>query len=101
MSPLRLRMLEHMRLRHYSPRTIKSYLAQVAAFARHLGRSPDTATLEEVSAYLLCLEERGMSQSLLSNAYSGIKMLFVAVLDRAWAVLPSVLRYHSKVEILV
>jgi site-specific recombinase XerD len=77
-------MLEYMRLRHYSPRTIKSYLAQVAAFARHLDRSPDTATLEEVSAYLLHLEERGMSQSLLSNAYSGIKVLFVAVLDKAW-----------------
>jgi integrase/recombinase XerD len=77
-------MLEHMRLRHYSPRTIKSYLAQVTAFARHLGRSPDMATLEDVASYLLHLEERGLSQSLLSNAYSGIKVLFVAVLDRSW-----------------
>lgn len=30
MSPLRLRMLEYMQLKHYSPSTIKNYLSQVS-----------------------------------------------------------------------
>ena len=85
MSPLRLRMLEHMQLKHYSPSTIKNYLAQVSYFARYLGKSPDLGTLEEVAVYLLHLsKERGLSQSQLNSAYSGIKVLFVQVLDRAW-----------------
>jgi hypothetical protein len=40
MSPLRLRMLEYMQLKHYSPTTIKNYLSQVSHFARYLGKSP-------------------------------------------------------------
>ena len=34
-------MTEHMRLKGYSHRTIKSYVNLVAAYARHVGRSPE------------------------------------------------------------
>lgn len=85
MSPLRIRMLEYMQLKHYSPSTIKNYLAQVSYFARYLGKSPDLGTLEDVAAYLLHLNlERQLSQSQLNSAYSGIKLLFVQVLGREW-----------------
>ena len=85
MSPLRLRMLEYMQLKHYSPTTIKNYLSQVSHFARYLGKSPDLGTLEDVAAYLLHLNlERRLSQSQLNSAYSGIKVLFVQMLGREW-----------------
>ena len=85
MSPLRLRMLEYMQLKHYSPTTIKNYLSQVSHFARSLGTSPDLGKLEEVAAYLLHLNlERRLSQSQLNSAYSGIKVLFVQILGREW-----------------
>lgn len=85
MSPLRLRMLEYMQLKHYSPSTIKNYLNQVSRFARHLDKSPDLGSLEDVAAYLLHLNlERRLSQSQLNSAYSSIKVLFVQVLGREW-----------------
>ena len=85
MSPLRIRMLEYMQLKHYSPATIKNYLSQVSHFARYLGKSPDSGTLEDVATYLLNLNlERRLSQSQLNSAYSGIKVLFVQVLGREW-----------------
>ncbi len=78
-------MLEYMQLKHYSPSTIKNYLSQVSHFARYLGKSPDSGSLEDVAAYLLHLNvERRLSQSQLNSAYSGIKMLFVGVLGREW-----------------
>jgi site-specific recombinase XerD len=78
-------MSDYMQLKHYSPRTIKTYLVQVSNFARYLGKSPDLGTLEEVAAYLLHLNTaRGLSQSLLNSVYSSIKLLFVDVLGREW-----------------
>ncbi len=52
MSPLRIRMLEYMQLKHYSPATIKNYLSQVSHFARYLSKSPDLATLVFIPEYL-------------------------------------------------
>ncbi|MBX2929474.1 MAG: transposase [Saprospiraceae bacterium] len=85
MKPLRKRMLDYMQLKHYSASTVKSYIHQVAAFSKYIGKSPEIASLEEVSEYLLHLaNDKGMSQSFLNSAYSGIKVLLVQVLGREW-----------------
>src|SRR5882762_6556031 len=41
MTPLRLRMVEDMRIRNLSQRTQTTYVEQVARFARHFGKSPE------------------------------------------------------------
>lgn len=81
MTPLRKRMFEYMQLKHYSRNTIKNYLNIVAAYARHIGKSPELSDWEAVKSYLLFLiGERHCSVSHLSVAHSAFKVLFVQVL---------------------
>jgi integrase/recombinase XerD len=49
-SPLRQRMLEEMRMRQLAPKTRDAYIRAVLHFTRFLGRSPDTATAEDLRA---------------------------------------------------
>lgn len=76
-------MTEHMRLKGYSPKTIKSYVNLVAAYARHVGKSPELTDCEDARAFMVYLvEERKSSTSHLSQAFSALKLLFVQVLGR-------------------
>jgi integrase/recombinase XerD len=50
-SPLRQRMIEDMTLRKLSPKTQSKYIRAVINLTRFLGRSPDTATPEELRRY--------------------------------------------------
>ena len=49
-SPLRQRMIEDMTLRKLAPRTQQAYIRAVVNLTRFLGRSPDTADAEHISA---------------------------------------------------
>ena len=55
MTALRERMLEELRLRNFTPRTIRTYTATVADFARHFHQSPDKLGPEHVRIYQLYL----------------------------------------------
>ncbi len=50
MMPLRQRYLDDLRLRSYAPRTIQTYVARVACFARCFGRSPEHLGPDDVLA---------------------------------------------------
>lgn len=50
MTALRQRMIEDMRVRNYSPRTVEAYVA-VAKLAKHFRRSPDQLGAEELRAF--------------------------------------------------
>ena len=50
-SPLRQRMIDDMRMRQLSPKMQDTYLRIVREFARFLGSSPDTATVEDLRRY--------------------------------------------------
>ena len=52
-SPLRQRMIDDMRMRKLCDKTQTGYLRAVRQFAKYLGRSPDTATVEELRNYQL------------------------------------------------
>ena len=55
MSPLRRRMIEDMTIRKLAPKTQHDYVQRVKNFAAFLGRSPDTASFEDVRRYQLHL----------------------------------------------
>ena len=63
MTPLRQRLIDDLRLRNYSPRTIEAYVGQVAQVARHCHRSPDLLGPDDVRAYLLHLRAQQASWS--------------------------------------
>ena len=67
MSPLRRRMIEDMTIRKFAPKTQQGYIRTVKDFAAFLGRSPDTASLEDVRrlSAASCRERRAyvLSQS--------------------------------------
>jgi Phage integrase, N-terminal SAM-like domain len=54
-SPLRQRMLEDMSLRGFTPDTQRDYIRAVKKLPAFLGRSPDTATAEDLRAFQLHL----------------------------------------------
>ena len=81
-SPLRQRMIDDMRMRQLSPKTQDNYLRIVREFARFLGRSPDTASVEDLRRYQLHLVDHGTSPVSLNHAITGLKFFFQVTLDR-------------------
>jgi integrase/recombinase XerD len=58
-SPLRQRMIEDMTIRKLAPKTQRDDVQRVKHFAAFLGRSPNTASFEEVRRYQLHLAASG------------------------------------------
>jgi len=54
-------MLDDMRARKLAPKTQSHYLRAVRQFARYLGRSPDSANVEDLRNYQLHLVDQGTS----------------------------------------
>ncbi|ABO60089.1 site-specific integrase [Burkholderia vietnamiensis] len=82
-SPLRQRMIDDMRMRKFTAKTQNGYLRAVKRFAGFLGRSPDTATVEDLRWYQLHLVDTGTSPISLNAAIAGLKFFFDVTLDRA------------------
>ena len=81
-SPLRQRMIEDMRMRKFGEKTQLQYLRAVRQFSKYLGRSPDTASVEELRNYQLYLVDNGTSPASLNSAICGLKFFFSITLDR-------------------
>jgi integrase/recombinase XerD len=80
-SPLRQRMIDDMRMRKLSLKTQTSYIRVVKRFAGFLGRSPDTASVEDLRSYQLYLVDHGISPISLNATLTGLKFLFETTLD--------------------
>ena len=83
MTPLRQRMIDDMRMRKLADKTQSHYLRAVRQFAGFLGRSPDTATAEDLWRYQLHLVDHGISPVSLNAAITGLKFFFEVTLDHA------------------
>jgi hypothetical protein len=86
-TPLRQRIIEDMKIRNLSPHTIKAYVEQVAAFAKHFGKSPQLLGQKEVRGYLFFLvEEKRVSWSYYGQAICAIRFLYRVTLGKDWVV---------------
>lgn len=83
MGLLRTRMIEDMRIRHLSEKTIQCYLEQVEGFVRYFNRSPEQMGNEEIHRYQVYLiEERKLSASSLNVTVSALRFLYRQTLNR-------------------
>jgi integrase/recombinase XerD len=81
MTQLRRRMIDDMRMRKLSDKTQSHYIRAVRQFAAFLGRSPDTATAEDLRRYQLHRVDQGISPISLNAAITGLKFFFEVTLD--------------------
>ena len=83
MAPLRRRMIDDMKLKNLSPRTIDAYVSRVGSFARHFGRSPQDLGRDQVRAYLLHLvQEKKVSWSVYNQTLAALRYLYEVTLGR-------------------
>jgi integrase/recombinase XerD len=81
-SALRERMIEDMTVRGFGAKTRHDYVRHVRAFAAFIGRSPDTATAEEVRRFQLHQTETGVGAPSINSAVSALRFLFSVTLER-------------------
>lgn len=84
MHPLRLQMQRDMKLRGLAVRTQESYIAAVAALAKHYRCSPDGLSVEQIQSYVLhLLEARSLSWSTCNQAVCAFRFFYGITLKRA------------------
>jgi integrase/recombinase XerD len=83
MSPLRRRMIEDMTIRKFTAKTQHDYVQRIKNFAAFLGRSPDTASFEDVRSYQLHLAASGAGVPTLNQSVSTLRFFFRVTLGRA------------------
>jgi site-specific recombinase XerD len=93
LSPLRQRFIDDMRMRKLSPKTISGYLRTILRFYDWLGRSPDTATAEDLRSYQMHLVDQGISSISLNVTITGLKFFFTNTLDQ-----PELVRHMQTVH---
>src|SRR5207248_2954682 len=81
-SPLRRRMIEDMTIRKLAPKTQHDYVQRVKNFAAFLGRSPDTASFEDVRRYQLHLAASGVGVPTINQTVSTLRFFFRVTLRR-------------------
>ena len=81
-SPLRQRMIEDMTIRKFAPKTQHDYLQRVKNFTAYLGRSPDTASSEDLRRYQLHLTASGVGIPTLNLTVSTLRFFFKVTLGR-------------------
>ena len=81
-SPLRLRMLEDMRMRQLAPKTQAAYIRAVYKLAAFTKQSPDAASAEDLRRFQLHMVDAGMSPITLNATITGLTFFFDVTLGR-------------------
>ena len=84
MTALRQRMIDDMRIRNFSPRTITSYVYRVKRFAQQFDRCPSELGPEEVRAHLIQLIRKGLARSTVTQSVCALRFLYKITLRRDW-----------------
>ncbi len=81
-SPLRQRMIEDMTVRNFGEKTHNDYIRHVKSFAAFLGRSPDTATPEDLRRFQLHQRQTGVRPPTINGSVAALRFFFGITLDR-------------------
>ena len=103
MTSLRQRMLEDLRIRNYSPSTVRCYVRSVAEFAKHFKKSPEHLGPEEIRKWQLYLrDEKKLKLSSYIQAVCALRFFFRNTLTRKIDIdripLP---RYETKLPVIL
>src|SRR3978361_683036 len=81
-SPLRQRLSADMTMRRFSYETQRNYIRDVRRFATFLGRSPDTATAEDLRRFQVEQREAGVPVPTMNSIVAALRFFFTQTLDR-------------------
>jgi integrase/recombinase XerD len=81
-SPLRQRMIDDMTARRFTGETQRDYVRNVRLFAAFLGRSPDTATKEDLRRFQLHMAQQRISPGSINAAIAALRFFFTVTLER-------------------
>ncbi len=87
-SPLRQRLIDDITARRFSEDTKRDYVRNVRKFAAFLGRSPDTATSEDLRRYQLHMAQQQASPSMINAAIAALRFFFTVTLEKPDLVRP-------------
>src|SRR5438552_19066692 len=82
MSPLRRRMIEDMAIRKLGRKTQQDYIQIIKKLAAFLGRSPDTATFEDLRRFQLHVVASGVGAAAINRHVSALRFFFRVTLKR-------------------
>ena len=92
-SPLRQRMIDDMTARRFKEKVQKDYVRHVRNFAAFLGRSPDTATSEDVRLFQLHMAQQQIGAPTINSAIAALRFFFNVTLER-----PDLVRHLTTVH---
>ena len=92
-SPLRQRMIDDMTARRFSEATRKDYVRHVKTFAAFLGRSPETATCEDLRRFQLHTAQQQIGPATVNAAVAALRFFFKVTLER-----PDLVRHLTTVQ---
>jgi integrase/recombinase XerD len=92
-SPLRQRMIDDMTARRFKEKVQKDYVRHVRTFAAFLGRSPDTATSEDLRRFQLHMAQQQISAGSINAAVAALRFFFNVTLER-----PDLVRHLTTVN---
>jgi site-specific recombinase XerD len=87
-SPLRRRMIEDMTVRNFASDTQRNYIRAVKNLTVFLGRSPDTATAEDLRQFQLHLTDTGVRPPTINGTVTALRFFFSVTVDRAYVTKP-------------
>jgi integrase/recombinase XerD len=98
MGALRQRLIEDLRVRNYSPRTVQAYVAAVVKLTRHFRRAPDQLNGEDIRAFQVHLLAKKTSWSQFNQIVAGLRFFYATTLGRPDVVV--MLPYGKKPKVL-
>ncbi|HEX3995080.1 MAG TPA: phage integrase N-terminal SAM-like domain-containing protein [Acetobacteraceae bacterium] len=75
-------MIDDMNVRRFSRETQRNYIRDVGRFATFLGRSPDSATAEDVRRFQIEQRDLGVPTPTMNSIVSALRFFFTYTIDR-------------------